>query len=538
MKTHNLQHSVCKSFQPTAIKAQPQNPMNNTFLKTIGRTLLVLVIGSLLARTDSRAADIYSASGGGSWDDTGTWTGGTIPVAPDSAFIANDATVTVNSGVDASANYVRVGISGSGNNGTLSIGGGNLTSTGGEIGYDTLGIVGMTSGNWTNSAAITIGYVSSASGILNLSGGHLTSNGNLNIGDYGTGTLTVSGGTLTTGAIARLGGDSSGVGTANMTGGTWTIASTPVIGSSGTGTLNLSGGTLTSNATTIYIGLYAGSVGVANLTGGTWTTQNIMLGNAAGSSGTLNIGGTASGGNTTSTLNVDDWISGGSGNATINFNNNGSYAMSARLSGGTLVVNQIGTGTTTLTNGNSDYAGGTVISAGTLLVTNVSGSATGSGAVTVQNGGTLGGTGIISGSVTVQSGGTLSPGTSPGLLTVGSLTLDSGSTSFFEINGTTRGTNYDAVDVTGAIAYGGTLLIDFGYAPLITDTFNLFDFGSYSGNFSAVSFVDPGYAGSFDASAGILSLTAIPEPTAWMLMALAGCGAAFFRRRSKCNAAN
>ena len=66
-----------------------------------------------------------------------------------------------------------------------------------------------------------------------------------------------------------------------------------------------------------------------------------------------------------------------------------------------------GSGTMELTAANL-YQGGTIaISGGTLLVNNASGSGTGTGGVTVQDGGTLAGDGIITGDITVQPGGTL-----------------------------------------------------------------------------------------------------------------------------------
>ncbi|MDZ4197738.1 MAG: hypothetical protein U1E27_00470, partial [Kiritimatiellia bacterium] len=81
------------------------------------------------------------------------------------------------------------------------------------------------------------------------------------------------------------------------------------------------------------------------------------------------------------------------------------------------------------------YDGTTTVSTGTLLV---NGSLGGAGAVTVANGATLGGSGVIGGNTTVN--GTLAPGTSPGELTFeGNLTLGSGSTSVFEINGKSGG---------------------------------------------------------------------------------------------------
>jgi len=100
--------------------------------------------------------------------------------------------------------------------------------------------------------------------------------------------------------------------------------------------------------------------------------------------------------------------------------------------GGSLT--KAGRGRLSLTNANI-YTGGTTITNGTLLARNITGSATGTGAVRV-NAGTLGGTGKITGAVTVgtgtSSGAILSPGnsaTKPGTLTVNNtLTFNSLST--------------------------------------------------------------------------------------------------------------
>ncbi|MDZ4185467.1 MAG: hypothetical protein U1D97_10885, partial [Desulfuromonadales bacterium] len=107
------------------------------------------------------------------------------------------------------------------------------------------------------------------------------------------------------------------------------------------------------------------------------------------------------------------------------------------------------------------YGGTTTVSSGTLLV---NGSLGGAGAVTVAAGATLGGAGVITGHTTVN--GTLSPGTSPGTLTFeGNLTLGSGSTSEFEINGLLVG-QYDQVLLsslgTQNLTLGGTLDVTFG----------------------------------------------------------------------------
>jgi autotransporter-associated beta strand protein len=147
---------------------------------------------------------------------------------------------------------------------------------------------------------------------------------------------------------------------------------------------------------------------------------------------------------------------------------------------GTLI--KTGPGTMVLA-GNNLYQGGTTISGGTLLVNNTSGSGTGSGGVTVQNGGTLGGNGIISGAIFVQPGGTLSPGASIGKLTVGNLAL--GGTTLMEINKSSGLTN-DSVASTGTLTYGGTLTVtNVGPAVSLGDSFTLFS-PVGSGSFDSV----------------------------------------------------
>jgi autotransporter-associated beta strand protein len=91
---------------------------------------------------------------------------------------------------------------------------------------------------------------------------------------------------------------------------------------------------------------------------------------------------------------------------------------------GTGSLAKSGKGSYDLTNANT-YSGGTTVKAGTLLVDNTSGSATGTGAVTILSG-ALGGNGTIAGPVVIGSdtagnGSFLTPGQSfnrPGQLTL------------------------------------------------------------------------------------------------------------------------
>jgi hypothetical protein len=155
------------------------------------------------------------------------------------------------------------------------------------------------------------------------------------------------------------------------------------------------------------------------------------------------------------------------------------------------------------------------VSAGTLLV---NGSLANS-AVTVGNGGTLGGVGSLGSTVTVQSGGVLSPGNSPGALAAAALDLEAGSTTLMQVIGSgsaagTAGTDYDQVQITtsGGLTYGGTLNLEFGNGSSFANGtyFDLFAFsGSPVGHFSSVVSTGTGaYAGmSFSGVGGIWTST-------------------------------
>jgi fibronectin type 3 domain-containing protein len=159
-------------------------------------------------------------------------------------------------------------------------------------------------------------------------------------------------------------------------------------------------------------------------------------------------------------------------------------ATGAGIAGATSLL-KINGGTLNLPGANA-YIGGTTVNGGTLVVNNTSGSATGSGAVTVGSGGTLGGSGIISGAVTVNAGGALVPGNPPGVLTINNnLTLAPGSTTFMQVRYSPPANS--AVQISGALYAGGTLTVaNIGGALASGDTFNLFTAGSYNGAFANV----------------------------------------------------
>ncbi|MFZ0916676.1 MAG: autotransporter-associated beta strand repeat-containing protein, partial [Candidatus Udaeobacter sp.] len=147
------------------------------------------------------------------------------------------------------------------------------------------------------------------------------------------------------------------------------------------------------------------------------------------------------------------------GSDTLTVNGTGDTLISAVISGGMgSDFIKDGTGTLTLTALNT-YDGDTMVNGGTLLV---NGSYTGMGDATVNNGGTLGGTGIITGTMTVNAGGTLAPGNggnNTGILTTGALTMAPASNFRIDINGTTVGTGYDQITAAGAVTITGSNLV-------------------------------------------------------------------------------
>ena len=94
--------------------------------------------------------------------------------------------------------------------------------------------------------------------------------------------------------------------------------------------------------------------------------------------------------------------------------------------------------------------------------------------VTVNNGGTLRGTGRIGG-LNANSGGIVQPGNNnPGVLeSFGDVALDAGSTFRVRLNGTSAGVDHDQLEVNGTVTLGGTLEVVLGYTPAVGDRFTI-----------------------------------------------------------------
>ncbi len=176
----------------------------------------------------------------------------------------------------------------------------------------------------------------------------------------------------------------------------------------------------------------------------------------------------------------------------------GALTLAGVVAGSGKSLTKTGTGTLTLTGANT-YSGGTTVSAGKLLVNNLTGSGTGTGALSIGASATLGGSGFINSVTSIA--GTLSPGNSPGILTFNSnVTLQSGSQTYIEITGaTTRGTSYDGINFnSGLTIEGGTLTFNISTAIANGSVLNIFDGAALTSGFtSVVSSGTGGYNGFF-----------------------------------------
>ena len=335
--------------------------------------------------------------------------------------VASSTTLTYN-GIVAGLSDLTINTSGAGE---LVLGGDNTYVLGTEIIGGTLQV------GAPNAIPSTSDVQVGASATLDLDGQSVTT-GALN----GSGTVTSSdagSATLTEGA-----NNNSGTFSGVIQNGSGTVALTKI----GSGTETLSGADTYSGPTTVSAGTL--QVGASNAIPSTSdVTDNATL-DLHGKS--ITIGVLTGSGTVTTSL---------AGSVTLTVgatNDSGTFSGVIHDGSGTIALAVNGTGTETLSGANT-YSGPTTVSAGTL---DVDGSLS-SSSVTVNSGGTLGGTGTV-GAITDNSGGTVEPGVTgaTGILNTGTATLNSGSKFAAVLNGTTAGTGYDQLNITGTANLGNS----------------------------------------------------------------------------------
>lgn len=212
-------------------------------------------------------------------------------------------------------------------------------------------------------------------------------------------------------------------------------------------------------------------------------------------------------------------------------------------------LNKTGTGILTLSNANT-YDGPTTVTQGTLLVTNLAGSGTGTGAVSVASGGSLGGTGRIAGSTVVSVGGRLIMGADTAAVGtdfgIGTLTFDSSLTVSGTINfDLASSTVFDKLSVGGLLSLDANTIINVNlgtFTPTGSEVFDIIDASSIALNgFNPDSLGDlvlpslaPGYQWDTTrfASDGIIAI-AVPEPSRMILFFMGFAALVLRRKRAK-----
>jgi len=262
---------------------------------------------------------------------------------------------------------------------------------------------------------------------------------------------------------------------------------------------------LWTNSGSVVVGQYGSNNTLTVAHGGTVAASSTIIASQAGSSGTLNIGRFGTN-DAAGTINTPT-IAFGAGTGVINFNQSNSTTVSAAISGNG-VVNQFGTGTTTLSGSNS-YTGATTVSAGTLLV----GGQIGLSDVSVLSGAAIGGSGTLAGSLSMAAGAEFVFSLS------GALMVNAAPVTFVDFG------IDDLVGLDSTVTNGAYPLID-GTAINFSNVANLGVGNAYDIG---------GKLAYFRADSPNLVVQVIPEPSTYALLALAvaGWGAHVWRRRKQ-----
>lgn len=390
--------------------------------------------------------------------------------------------------------------------------------------------------------------------------------GGLYVGATGTSSLTINEGDVTSNDISSIGGG-SGVVAVTGVDSSWTNSDGIVVGSGDAvtavnGTLFIQNGATVSTGTGALggsiIGFDYSATGMVQVagSGSSWVnTGSLDVGQIG--NGTLSVEASGSVSNTSASIGV----AGGQGSVTVTglgstWTNSGAVYVGRdygsgemTVSGGGSVTNSDGfigyssdaftDGTVTVTgagsswaNSGSLYIGGTASGGGGIGILDVNdgGMVSAGNAVRIWSSGTVKGDGTIDGNVI--SDGVISPGNSPGILTIdGNYEQNGTGELFIEIGGIVLGSEYDQVNISGSAELDGTLevvLVD-GFDPDVNDTFVVLTATSITGVFDTVmlptlnvGLFDISYSStsvSLTVVNNLQNLQVVPEPTSAAVLA-------------------
>ncbi|MCI0334884.1 MAG: hypothetical protein L0228_16850 [Planctomycetes bacterium] len=396
--------------------------------------------------------------------------------------------------------------------GTLTIQDGGTVSTGTEaqsyIGFRGSGALNIQNGgSFSGSATISFDHGSTGTVMVTGPGSQWIEYSQLDVGQSSnsTGTLTILNGGLVSGSSSWV--RSTGTATVSGDGSTWNNS----LGLTVDSNLTIDdGGSVTSG--TADIGLLSStdsSVTVAGA-GSQWTIAGELRVGRFFSRGTLNVtnGGIVSSaaallgaGEEGGTVNVDGPDSTWTIDGVLDVGAFGPGTLSitggSTVSNGTAFVGPISSAITVDGPGSTwTSEGDLIIDSGELMVSDGATVAVNSGILEIGQASRVAGDGLLSGIVINR--GLINPGLNPGAMTgvtTGSLDVDGlyyiqSSTGELQIRlaGTTPGTDYDQLQVNGAVTLNGTLSVALAnsFAPSAGNVFDILDWGSLSGTFDTL----------------------------------------------------
>ncbi len=510
-----------------------QGAGNIALVNNNAATPIALTVGG------NNASTTYSGvlSGAGSLTKNGS---GTLNLNSNQAYTGG---LTINNGAVAPNN----GIVGLGSTGTLTLG---QAGSGNGVSYTTaasfnnpitvnpglVGSPGAASRTFNQNSGSPINF----GGAINLVGGAtLTVNKDKNTWTF-TGGVTGTGNILLQQTAADGGSYVFSTNPVNMVG---TFTNSPlagnndtissVVGSNVTGVIQNSPATLILSNSNTFFGDTTITSGTVNLQNALSAQNSVVVTNSAAGlltfgtpvahQATATLGGLQGNGNvilndqfasTPSAVALTIGNSNAANGSVANPNTqNPTYAGVLSNTTGAASVTKVGTNTQTFTGANT-YTGATAVNAGTLLINGNDSAAT--GAVTVNNTGTLlGGTGTIGGATTI-TGGSITGATSG---TVGALTLSStlalGSAGTYLVDIGAGAGNNDRLAIGSTLSITAGATINFNtLSTLDQPLYDLANYISETGTFTATN-LPSGYALQYNA--GELDLvTAVPEPSTWL----------------------
>jgi len=269
------------------------------------------------------------------------------------------------------------------------------------VGFNNTGTFTLQNGATLFSDSTVIGNAASAVGLATVTGAQLTHSitppsGQLFVGNFGNGTLVINNGASVDSRSTIIGVQAGSQGSVTVTGANWRTEDF-YVGFDGSAALTIAAGghvTTANCVVCVEVGLNPSSHGTVTVTGSgaTWSIPRsisvggshggtgeltiadggsvsaggVMLAQASGSTGTLNIGAPAGAPAVAPGTLDSPSVVFGAGTGAINFNHTATNYLFAPAISGSGAVNMIA-GTTTLTGANT-YTGGTTINGGTLAV--------------------------------------------------------------------------------------------------------------------------------------------------------------------------